>query len=170
MTKKQQVLDAINEFKKWYEQQTNLKTRDLKKEPPQWFDLAGITLEHPDINPDAYGEHSDDSYKKSMTIDESVEEGERINTHLHNFFKTLIKDFLTDTGGEKCSQRDLIIAEAAMKKSISLYSEAIGEICKVMRNEETKFACTIMKVNVDSHLKNMVTHLLSGLRQRMKNK
>lgn len=48
-----------------------------------------------------------------------------------------------------------------------MYSEAIGEHRKSLRNEETEWAFLALKITLDEHLKDITTHFLSGLRQRL---
>jgi hypothetical protein len=42
MLNEQQILNAMREFEKWYDKQVDPKTRNLKEEPPQWFESIGI--------------------------------------------------------------------------------------------------------------------------------
>ncbi|MDR2107146.1 MAG: hypothetical protein LBO73_01310 [Holosporaceae bacterium] len=127
-------------------------------------------MKHTDTDPDVNREHSGDPCEKQMTIDESVEKGKQINTYLHDVFKKLFKRFLTGACREKYLPEDLAVIEEAVKMGISLYSEAIEEYRKSLRNEETEWACMIMKIRLSNHLKSITAHFLSGLRRRLSNK
>jgi hypothetical protein len=108
--------------------------------------------------------------KKPRTIDEILKEGERIRTCVYDSLAKLFMQFLTDTGDEGLSQRDLIIAEKAMKMGISLYSEATGAFCKAIQSEETKVTLMTLETQLDRQLKRITTNFISELLKEFEEK